>query len=100
MMKSLKASVVAILLLASPSQALADEVGALVNGQVTKVNPDTGKLTIKHDAIPNLDMDAMTMVFKAGDGVNVGDVKPGDKVRFHAEKINGQITVTKVEKVK
>jgi Cu/Ag efflux protein CusF len=45
-------------------------------------------------------MDAMTMVFKAGDGVNVGDVKPGDKVRFRAEKINGQITVTQVEKVK
>lgn len=99
MMKLLRALAVATLVIASPLQVLADEGGVLVNGQVTKVNPDTGKLTIKHDAIPNLDMDAMTMVFKAGDGVNVGDVKPGDKVRFHAEKINGQITVTKVEKV-
>ena len=97
MMKLLRALVVATLVIASPLQVLADEGGVLVNGQVTKVNPDTGKLTIKHDAIPNLDMDA---IFKAGDGVNVGDVKPGDKVRFHAEKINGQITVTKVEKVK
>jgi Cu/Ag efflux protein CusF len=100
MMKAFKASVVAILMLASPPQALADEGGPLVNGQITKVDPDTGKLTIKHDAIPNLDMDAMTMIFKAGEGVTVEDVKPGDKIRFHAEKINGQITVTQVEKVK
>jgi len=99
-MKLLRALAVATLVIASPLQVLADEGGVLVNGQVTKVNPDTGKLTIKHDAIPNLDMDAMTMVFKAGGGVNVEDVKPGDKVRFHAEKINGQITVTQVEKVK
>ena len=38
-----------------------------VNGTVTKVDTAQGKLTINHGPIKNLDMDAMTMVFRAGD---------------------------------
>lgn len=98
MIKTLKAATVASLILGSAVVALADEGGAMVNGEVTKVDESAGKMTIKHEAIPNLDMGAMTMVFKAGEGVAVKDVKPGEKIMFHAEKINGQITVTKVEK--
>lgn len=67
---------------------------------MTKVDESAGKVTIKHDAIPNLDMDAMTMVFKVGDSVVVKDIKAGDKIEFHAEKVNGQLTVTHLEKAK
>jgi len=72
----------------------------LVAGEVKKVDESAAKVTIKHDAIPNLDMGAMTMVFKAGDGVALKDVKPGDKIKFSADKVNGQITVTHIEKSK
>lgn len=72
----------------------------VVNGEITKVDESAGKVTIKHDAIPNLGMDAMTMVFKAADPAMLGTVKAGDKVKFSADKVNGQITVTKVEKAK
>ncbi len=54
-----------------------------------------GKITIAHDAIPNLQMDAMTMVFKAADPVMVKDVKPGDAIQFTADKVNGQLTTRK-----
>lgn len=100
MIKTLKVAAIAGLMLGAPVAALADEGGAMVKGEITKVDESAGKMTIKHEAIPNLDMGAMTMVFKAGEGVAVKDVKPGDKVMFHAEKVNGQITVTKVEKAK
>ena len=57
-------------------------------------------MTIKHDAITNLDMGAMTMVFKANDPAMLKDVKAGDKIKFSADKVNGRITVMKVEKRK
>ncbi|MBU2582266.1 MAG: copper-binding protein [Alphaproteobacteria bacterium] len=79
--------------------ALAQEV-PMVAGEVTKINTDTGKMTIKHEPIPNLDMGAMTMVFKAKDDEMLSAVKPGDKVKFAAERVNGQITVTKIEPTK
>lgn len=84
--------------LALPLSAAADET--MVKGEVTKVDADTGKITIKHEAIKKFDMDAMTMVFKAGDEAMLKQVKPGDKVQFHPDKVNGQFTVTKIEKAK
>lgn len=85
-------------LMSSPGLVLAEE--AMVAGEVQKVDESAGKVTIKHSEIPNLQMEAMTMVFKAGDGVAVASVKTGDKIKFHAEKVNGQLTVTKIEKSK
>jgi Cu/Ag efflux protein CusF len=72
----------------------------MINGQVKKIDESTGKITIKHDAITNLDMGAMTMVFKANDPAMLKEVKPGDKIKFSADKVNGQITVMMVQKAK
>lgn len=74
---------------------------ALVDGQVTKIDNAAGKITIKHGPIKKFDMDdGMTMVFRAQDPALLTQVKPGDKIRFDAEKVNGQFTVTKIEKSK
>lgn len=73
----------------------------MVDGQVTKVDASAGKLTIKHGPIKKLGMDeGMTMVFRAQDLAMLKAVKAGDKVRFDADKINGQFTVTRIEKAK
>jgi len=73
----------------------------LIAGQVTKVDVDAGKITIKHGPFKKFDMDhGMTMVFKAGDPAMLKQVKAGDKIKFDAEKVNGQFTVTKLEKSK
>ena len=70
----------------------------VVAGKVTKVDEAAGKITIAHDSIPNLQMDAMTMVFKAADPAMIKDVKPGDAIQFSADKVNGQLTITEIEK--
>lgn len=72
----------------------------MINGQVKKVDETAGKMTIKHDAITNLDMGAMTMVFKANDPAMLKTVKPGEKIKFSADKVNGQLTLMKVEEAK
>jgi Cu/Ag efflux protein CusF len=72
----------------------------MATGEVKKVDADAGKITIKHGPIPSLQMDAMTMVFKAKTDDLVKSVKAGDKIRFVAESVNGQLTVTQIEKGK
>lgn len=71
-----------------------------VNGTVTKVDQAQSKLTINHGPIKNLDMESMTMVFKAGDPAMLKGLKSGDKIKFDADRVNGQITVTKLQKTK
>ena len=72
-----------------------------IDGQVTKVDTSAGNVTIKHGPIKKLDMDqGMTMVFHAQDPEMLKAVKAGDKIKFDAESVNGQLTLTKIEKGK
>src|SRR6266849_7846806 len=74
---------------------------ALIDGQVTKVDQSAGKITIKHGPAKRLGMDqGMAMVYKAQDPSMLKAVKAGDKVKFDADQVNGQFTVTKIEKAK
>jgi len=83
------------LLSITPAQA------QMVEGTVTKIDEAAGKITLKHGPIKKLEMDeGMTMVFRAQDPTMLKRVKVGDKVKFEADKIDGQITVTKIEKAK
>lgn len=70
---------------------------ALAEGEVRKVNKDTGKLTIKHGELKNLGMPPMTMVFRVKDPAMLEQVKAGDKIGFVADKVGGQFTVMKLE---
>jgi Cu(I)/Ag(I) efflux system protein CusF len=73
----------------------------MVNGQVTKIDESAGKITLKHGPIKKLDMnEGMTMVFRVQDPAMLKQVKVGEKVKFDADRINGQITVTKIEKAR
>lgn len=73
---------------------------SLIDGQVVKVDPSAEKITIKHGPIPKLGMDeGMTMVFKTNPAM-LKAVKVGDKVKFDAEQVNGEYTVTTIEKTK
>ncbi len=71
----------------------------LVDGQVTKIDQSAGKITLKHGPIKKFDMDdGMTMVFRAQDPAMLKQVKVGDKIKFETDKVNGQFTVTKIQK--
>jgi len=71
----------------------------MVEGEIRKVDESAGKITIKHGPIKKFDMDSgMTMVFRASDPAMLKQVKPGDKIRFEADKVNGQFTLMRIEK--
>ena len=70
----------------------------LIDGQVMKVDQSAGKITIKHGPAKMLGMESgMTMVYKAQDPAMLKAVKAGNKIKFDAEQVNGQYTVTKIE---
>jgi Cu/Ag efflux protein CusF len=74
---------------------------AMIDGQVTKIDEAAGKITLKHGPIKKLDMnEPMTMVFRVQDPAMLKPVKVGDKVKFDADRLQGQFTITKIEKSK
>ena len=72
----------------------------MTDGEIRKVDKDTKKITIKHGEIKNLDMPGMTMLFQVKDPAMLDMVKPGDKVKFRAEKAGGGIVVTEIQVAK
>ena len=79
------------------TSAAAAGASAMTNGEVRKVDRDAQKLTLRHGPIANLDMPAMTMVFRVSDPVMLDNVQVGDQVRFRVENVGGQLTVTRIE---
>lgn len=69
----------------------------LADGEVRKVDKDAQKITIRHGPLKNLDMPPMTMVFQVKDPALLEQVKPGDKIRFSAEKSGSAYIVTTMQ---
>jgi Cu(I)/Ag(I) efflux system protein CusF len=93
-------AIVVALTLGAGSQTAFAQAG-LIDGEVTRVDQSTNKITLRHGPIQKLGMDqGMTMVFSAKDATMLNGVKAGDKVKFDAERVNGQFTVTRIEKTK
>ncbi|HEV1999939.1 MAG TPA: copper-binding protein [Xanthobacteraceae bacterium] len=73
----------------------------LIDGQVTRIDKSTGKITLRHGAMKKFDLESgHTMVFRVRDPAALEQVKVGDKVKFEADRVNGQFTVIKFEKVR
>ncbi len=71
---------------------------ALTDGEVKKIDKETGKITLRHGEIRNLNMAAMTMVFRVKDAAMLEQVNVGDKIRFAADRDNGAVAIVQLEK--
>lgn len=81
----------------APAAAAEASDAVMTAGEITHVDARTGKLTIRHEEIKNLDMPPMTMVFGLKDSSQAASFKPGDKVLFHAEDDGGSLTITRIQ---
>ncbi|MCV3768718.1 copper-binding protein [Rhizobium sp. TRM95796] len=91
-MKKLIAITISIALFATSAFA-----AELTKGKVKKLDEKAGKVTIIHEELKSLDMPAMTMVFRIGEGVDAAKLKAGADIEFSADRVNGKITVTEVK---
>lgn len=69
----------------------------LTDGEVKKVDKETGKITLRHGELKNLNMAAMTMVFRVKDPSMLDQVKVGSKVKFAADRVNGAVTIVQLQ---
>ena len=81
--------------------ALGTAYGALAaeftKGTVKKVDARAKKVTLIHEELKDLDMPAMTMVFRVEDDAILEKLNEGAKIEFIAERVNGKLTVTQVK---
>lgn len=73
---------------------------AWTDGEVRKIDTKAQTITLQHGRIKNLDMPAMTMVFKVKTPALLERVKVGDKVKFSADMPNGALMVTALERAR
>ena len=91
-------AVAALVSLALLKSGLVLAQGTATAGEVTKLDKAGGRITLKHGEIKGLDMPAMTMAYRVRDARLLDGVGVGDRVRFVAERVDGQYTVTSISK--
>lgn len=91
-------ALVGIAPLAAQAQTTAATAEApLTAGVVKKIDKEQGKITIKHGPLVNLGMPGMTMIFHVADPAMLSAVAEGDQIEFTADKINGALTVIRLQ---
>ncbi|MBX4954251.1 copper-binding protein [Rhizobium lentis] len=90
----IKIGVAALISVGAAFSAFAQE---FTKGVVNKIDAKAKKVTIKHEDLKNLDMPAMTMVFRVEDPALLEKLKEGSDIEFVAERVNGKLTVTEVK---
>jgi Cu/Ag efflux protein CusF len=68
-----------------------------VRGEITKIAPEKAQLTLRHEAMKSMGMDAMTMPYKVKNAAVLKGFKPGDKVRFTVSMQGDQMLVEALE---
>ena len=95
--RHLQQALAAALAVASVYSVAAVAQEASGSGEVRRVDPAAGKITIKQGAIADLQLPAMTLVYRA-DPALLKDIKPGDKISFSAKRDGDRYVVTKISK--
>lgn len=93
-MQILRLAMIAVIFMTTAFSAAAE---TYTKGVVTKIDVKAKKLTIQHEELKDLDMPAMTMVFRVGDDSILAALTEGAQIEFIAERINGSLTVTRIK---
>ena len=82
---------------AEPMKSMPMADADMTNAEVRKIDKDTKKITLKHEAIKSLDMPGMTMVFQVKDAALLDKAQAGDKIRFKVISEGGAYVVTDIQ---
>ena len=82
------------------NQSTAPAESPMSEGVVKKVDKAAGKVTIAHGPLVNLNMPAMTMVFRVKDAAWLDQMKAESKIRFLADTANGSLIIVRYEVAK
>ena len=77
--------------------AASAQAAEFTKGTVKKLDASAKKVTIAHEDLKNLDMPAMTMVFRVKDDAILAKLKEGTAIEFVADRVDGKLTVTEIK---
>lgn len=69
----------------------------MTEGVIKKIDTNTGKITLKHGPIVNLDMPPMSMVFPVEDTALLKGLAKGDTVKFYVVEKDGKVIIEELE---
>ncbi|KQU72576.1 MULTISPECIES: copper-binding protein [Ensifer] len=84
-------------LFAALAIAASAQAAEFTKGTVKKLDASAKKVTIAHEDLKNLDMPAMTMVFRVKDDAILAKLKEGTAIEFVADRVDGKLTVTEIK---
>ncbi len=62
-------------------------------GVVRSIDAAAGKVTVAHGPLKNLDMPAMTMIFRVSEEAMLTNMSEGEEIEFVVERRNGKLTI-------
>ncbi|MCB5364645.1 copper-binding protein [Pusillimonas sp. CC-YST705] len=92
---SCRLAALALTVAAISSPAFAQQAES--SGEVRRVDTVQGKIVIKHNAIPDLKLPAMSLAYHV-QPILIIEIKPGDKVTFTAQRENDRYVIVKISK--
>ena len=95
-MKNVILSTASAIVLGLVATAATAQEATYTKGSVKEIDADAGKVTIIHEELVNLDMPAMTMVFRA-DPDTLGRMSEGQDIEFVADRVEGKLTVVELK---
>jgi protein SCO1/2 len=98
-MRSIATAAFGLFLLAGLAGCAPEKQTYLVRGTVVAVDSESAHLRVAHEEIPGF-MPAMTMNLDLASGLPIGDLRPGDAIRFTLEKTPRSLRITHIEKRK
>jgi Cu(I)/Ag(I) efflux system protein CusF len=89
----------AVLACAAPAWA-APQPPQWTAARIVKIEPEKARVTLKHQRIKSIGMEAMTMPFKVAEAVPLARFKVGDRVRFTVSTHDDHLLVDAMEAAK
>lgn len=96
MKKRLGIALVTLLTTFGLATAAYAQVQAKASGEVRRIDAAKGKIAIKHGAISDLKLPAMTLVYTINPAL-LSQVKAGDQVDFTAKHENNNYIITEIK---
>lgn len=66
-------------------------------GTVKKIDAKAGKVTIIHEELVDLEMPAMTMVFRLANNEMLSKLSEGQDIEFIVDRVEGKLTVMELK---
>ncbi|NDY89667.1 copper-binding protein [Ideonella livida] len=68
------------------------------DGEVRRLDPGAGRITIRHGGLVHLDVPPMALTFRVSPPSLMQGLNVGDLVEFRVEKVEGTFVITRLQK--